>query len=224
VAPLARWREHIGNFLRTVAEKELTELFLWQLQRTVSKVGLVMIEGIEFEVEAILKLKKVEVRYNPFDLSCVHIYHAGHFVQIAKPAKLSRWNTAAKAGQTPPVPPIISTGIKPLKQLEQQHHAQKQEQAKELVGKSAKPDIDALTLPRFIHTMATARDKKPDALHAREIEALQNFFNTYQPLTAEGVCIAMAKAILKHGREQHVDVYLDAVKNLHLKWQQEKSA
>jgi transposase InsO family protein len=227
MAPLARWRDHIGNFLRTVAEKELTELFLWQLDRTVSKVGLVMVDGIEFEVDAILKLKKVEVRYNPFDLSAVHVYHAGHFVQVAKPAKISRWNTAAKVGQTPPVAAISSTGIKPLKQLEQQHRAQKQEQAKELVGKSAKPDIPAtagLTLPQFIHTMATARDKKPDALHAREVEALQNFFNTYQPLTAECVSIAMAKAILKHGREQHVDVYLDAVKNLHLKWQQEKSA
>jgi transposase InsO family protein len=227
MAPLVRWREHIGKFLRTVAEKELTELFLWQLERTVSKVGLVMVGGIEFEVEAILKLKKVEVRYNPFDLSCVHVYHAGHFVQIAKPAKISRWNTAAKAGNNAAAAPTITTGIKPLKQLAQQHHAQKQEQAKELVGKPAKPDNPAtagLTLPQFIHTMATVRNKKPDALHVREVEALQNFFNTYQPLTAEGVSIAMAKAVLKHGREQHVDVYLEAVKNLHFKWQQEKSA
>ena len=141
--PLARWRDHIGNFLRTVAEKELTELFLWQIERTVSKVGLVMVDGIEFEVEAILKLKKVEVRYNPFDLSGVHVYHAGHFVQVAKPAKISRWNTAAKVGNTLPAAPTLTTGIKPLKQLEQQHRAQKQEQAKELVGKSAKPDIPA---------------------------------------------------------------------------------
>jgi hypothetical protein len=79
-------------------------------------------------------------------------------------------------------------------------------------------------LPQFIQTLATARDKKPDALHVREVEALQNFFNTYQPLTAECVSIAMAKAVLKHGREQHIDVYLEAVKNLYLKWQQEKSA
>jgi len=215
-----RWRHsHAG------AEKELTELFLWQIERTVSKVGLVMVDGIEFEVEAILKLKKVEVRYNPFDLSCVHVYHAGHFVQIAKPAKISRWNTAAKAGQTPPAAPTLTTGIKPLKQLEQQHRAQKQQQAKELVGKTATPDNEALTLPQFIHTVATARDKKPDALHAREVEALQNFFNTYQPLTAECVSIAMAKAILKHGREQHIDVYLEAIKNLQFKWHnQEKSS
>jgi hypothetical protein len=129
-----------------------------------------------------------------------------------------------QAANNSPAAPTLTTGIKPLKQLEQQHRAQKQEQAKDLVGKPAKPNNEALTLPQFIHTMATARDKKPDALHAREVEALQNFFNTYQPLTAECVSIAMAKAILKHGREQHVDVYLDAVKNLHLKWQQEKSA
>jgi transposase InsO family protein len=224
VPPLQRWRDHIGNFLRTASEKELTELFLWQLTRTVSKVGLVMVQGIEFEVDAILNNKKVEVRYNPFDLSGVHLYYAGRFVQVAKPVKISRWNTAVKANKTPTDTPKITTGIKPLKQLEQQHRAQKQQHASELVGKS-RTDNETLTLPQFIHMMATTLNKKPDALHAREVEAMQTFFNTYQPLTAECVGIAMAKAILKHGFKQHLEVYLEAVKNLHHKWQnQEKKS
>jgi hypothetical protein len=220
VAPLVRWRDNIDKFLRTVDEKELTELFLWQVTRTVSKVGLVMVAGIEFEVDALLKHKKVDVRYNPFDLSCMHIYYAGRFVQKAKPAKLSRWNAAAKVGKTSASKPAATTGIKPLEQLEQQHRSQKQQQAKELVGvagQTARRNAETLTLPEFIHTMATSLGKKPEALHQQEVQALQDFWGSYQPLSAECVGIALAKAALLHGLEQHIDVYLQAIKTLHLK-------
>jgi hypothetical protein len=114
MAPLARWRDHIGNYLRTVGEKELIELFLWQVSRMVNKVGLVSVQGIEFEVDSLLHNKKVEVRYNPFDLSAVHIYYKGRFFQKALPAKISRWNLAAKAKSVPPSSRLISRcGLKP---------------------------------------------------------------------------------------------------------------
>jgi hypothetical protein len=176
-----------------------------------------MIAGIEFEVEGIFKNKRVEVRYNPFDLSCVHIYYAGRFVQKATPAKLSRWNTAAKVNAQKPESPQVNTGIKPLAQLEQQHQARKRQQAKELVGHSAKRNDQALTLPEFIHLIATSLGKKPEGFHAREVEALQDFWRTYQPLSAECVGIAVAKAALRHGLTQHLEVYLQAIKTLHLK-------
>jgi transposase InsO family protein len=224
--PLKRWRDNIDKFLRTVDEKELTELFLWQVTRTVSKVGLVMVQGIEFEVEAIFKNKKVEVRFNPFDLSCMHVYYAGRFVQKAKPAKISRWNTATKANQKAPMSPQVTTGIKPLKQLEQQHRSQKQQHAKELVGQppAVRENDEPLTLPQFIHMMATMLKKKPDAFHPREVEAMQSFWGAYQPLTTECIGIAVAKAVLNHGCEQHIDVYLEAIKTLHLKANRENKS
>jgi hypothetical protein len=60
-------------------------------------------------------------------------------------------------------------------------------------------------------------DKKADLLHTREIDTLKSFFNTYQPLEAGGVAIAMARAILNHGKQQHIEVYLQAVKTQFLK-------
>jgi transposase InsO family protein len=225
VAPLTRWRDHIGNYLRTIGEKELVELFLWQVNRTVNKVGLVSVQGIEFEVESMLHNKKVEVRYNPFDLSCVHIYYQGRFFQKALPAKISRWNLAAKAKPVSPTP-ASPTGIKPLKQLAEQHHTQKQEHVQQLVGATARAEEQNLTLPQFIHAIAQALGKKADAFHAREIDAVKIFFATHQPLQADEVGIAMAKAVLTYGNTpQHIDVYLDAIKAVHLKWQsQEKKS
>jgi len=223
VAPLQRWRDHIGNYLRTVGEKELVELFLWQVNRTVNKVGLVSVQGIEFEVETMLHNRKVEVRYNPFDLSCVHVYYQGRFFQKARPAKISRWNLAAKANVSPP-PPTVSTGIKPLQQLAVQHHTQKQQHAQQLVGASAQAPEQNLTLPQFIHAVASALGKKADAFHPRELEAIQTFFATYQPLRVDEVGIAIAKAVLAHGaRPQHIDVYLEAIKSVHLKWQNQEN-
>jgi hypothetical protein len=225
VAPLTRWRDHIGNFLRQVAEKELLELFLWQVSRKVNRVGLVSVQGIDFEVDAMLHNRQVEVRYNPFDLSGVHIYYQGRFFQKARPAKISRWNLAAKAKVLPPAP-TSPTGIKPLEQLAAQHHTQKQQHAQQLVGAKAQTEPQLLTLPQFIHAVASALGKKADTFHPRELEAMQTFFANYQPLRADEVGIAMGKAVLAHGATpQHIDVYLEAIKSVHLKWQnQEKKS
>jgi hypothetical protein len=81
----------------------------------------------------------------------------------------------------------------------------------------------------FIHMVATALDTAPEAMHAREIESLQEFWKTHQPergfrpLRAETVGLAMAKAILTHGNNQHIDVYLNAIKAMQLKWQNPSS-
>jgi len=119
---------------------------------------------------------------------------------------------------------VASTGIKPLEQLAGQHKAQKQKQAKELVGQPAKRNDASLTLPHFIRMMASMLDKKPDAFHVREIEALQSFWQTWRPLSAECVGIAVGKAALNHGRKQHIDVYLEAIKTLHLKANRENKS
>jgi hypothetical protein len=125
---------------------------------------------------------------------------------------------AAKAKPLSPTP-ASPTGIKPLQQLAEQHHTQKQQQVQQLVGATARADEQNLTLPQFIHAIAQALGKKADAFHVRELEAMQTFFATYQPLRADEVGIAMGKAVLTYGNTpQHIDVYLDAIKTVHLKW------
>jgi hypothetical protein len=124
-----------------------------------------------------------------------------------------------------PPPPATPTGIKPLEQLAQKHRQQKQEQAQKLIGATptSPPSAPTFTIAMFIHMVATALAKAPETMHTREIERLQNFWKTHQPLRADTVGIAMAKAILTHGNNQHIDVYLHAIKALHLKWQNSSS-
>lgn len=218
--PLERWQQYLDHYHRHVDEKELIELFLWQVDRKVSNIGLVSVEGMDFEVDGILKQRRVQVRYNPFDLSWIQIYYQGRFFQKAYLFKLGRWSSAAKSQPPPPEKPT-PTGIKPLQQLVQKHHEQKQKQAQKLVGMtpSSPPPEPPFTVAMFIHMVATALDTAPEAMHAREIESLQEFWKTHQPLRAETVGLAMAKAILSHGNNQHIEVYLNAINAMQLKWQ-----
>ena len=89
--------------------------------------------------------------------------------------------------------------------------------------RTSPPPEQPFTIAMFIHMVATALETAPETMHAREIERLQNFWKTHQPLHAETVGIAMAKAILTHGNNQHIDVYLNAINALQLKWQNPSS-
>ncbi|MHC4338011.1 MAG: DDE-type integrase/transposase/recombinase [Planctomycetota bacterium] len=223
--PLERWQYYIGNLLKTVGENELTELFLWQVSRTVSKVGLLSVQGVDFEVDASLKGKRVEVRFNPFDLSSVNIYYKEQFFGKARPATLSRWNTASRKRRLAQPEQPKPTGIKPLHKMAENHHQAKQQRARELTGSTStsQPQKNALTLPKFIHLVADALAKKPKQLHPKELQAMQTFFAEHQPLTAECAALAMGKAITKFGPKQHIECYLEAIKTFYFKRQKREN-
>jgi transposase InsO family protein len=209
--PIERWRQNIGNFLRTVDAKELTELFLWQGSRTVNKVGLVSVGGTEFEVDGLLVGKKVEVRFNPFDLSWVHICHRQQFFGKAKPAKLSRWNTTPKTS-TPKHPQQPNpTGIKPLHTLSEKHHKTKQQHASEMLGVHP-GQSKTLTLPHFIKLVADALGKNPEHLHPKETDTMKHFLQQHPDLSTECAAVAMGKAITRFGKTHHINQYLDVIK------------
>lgn len=210
--PIKRWQGNIANFLRTVDDKELLELFLWQVTRKVNNVGLVSVAGIAFEVDGFLKGKKVEVRYNPFEPAWAHIYYKDQFVGKAKPAELTRWNTASRTTLQPQTEPAKPTGVKPLTKLAQQHHMHKQQQARELTGQQKK----TLTLPHFIKLVADALGKNPEHLHPKEIDELKRFLELHPNLTTECAAIAMGKAVTTLRRDQHICRYLQVIKNSYL--------
>ncbi|NIN18880.1 MAG: DDE-type integrase/transposase/recombinase [Candidatus Aminicenantes bacterium] len=217
-SPHQRWRDNIGPYFRSVDEKELIEIFLYQKSRTVNKAGIVSLEGVEFEVDARLKNKRVDIRYNPFDRSWVQIYYNGQFIQKAKPFVIKRWATKDK-----PTPPTgaaqPSTGIKPLSQLAEKHHDHQKQQAARLTGHIATGNQQFFTLADWVQFLAKSLGKTSDAFHAREIEAIKTFLQTYPQITADCAGVALGQTILKQGAKQHITVYLDAIKQLYMKRQ-----
>jgi len=218
-APVKRWRQNIGLFLRAVQEKELEQLFLWRKIRRVSKLGTVSVEGQQFEVDTLLRGQKVEVRFNPLKLREVYIYLDGRFLQKALPDKPSRWNQAKKLTRTKNTQtgPQTQSGIQYLQHLKEQHQKQRQADAQKLLPSEKNLQSSAYTSAHFIKVIAQSLGKKLDALHATEIEHIQSCWDSYGPFHPADVAIALGKAILQKGRNQHIDYYLDAIRLQHLK-------
>ncbi len=182
-------------------------------------------------MDALLKQKKVQIRYNPFDLSWVNIYYNGQFIQKVKPFILKRWNTKDESKTSVAEEktstlldknyPTGSTGIKPLQQLVGQRHEQKKQHAASLTGQTANID-KPLTVAKFIHHLGATLGKKPEDFHAMEIENLKDFLQQYPQITTECIALAVGKIIITQGNKQHISVYLEAIKNLYFKWEKEK--
>ena len=88
--PLAMW-EAGENELKKLSLNEIYEAFLYEDEKSVSKTGIIRVETNEYEVETFLAGKKVQARYDPYDLSKgIHVYYEGKRYQDAVPAIIRR--------------------------------------------------------------------------------------------------------------------------------------
>jgi transposase InsO family protein len=70
--------------VRYVSTLECREAFLWEEQRTVDKSGCAKLAGVVFDVGVALARQRVDIRYDPFDLSVVEVWHGGKFQRKAE--------------------------------------------------------------------------------------------------------------------------------------------
>lgn len=69
---------------------ELTDIFLWEETRTVDKTGCVSLNGNTYEVDLELCKKRVQLRYNPFDLTAIQVWQEGNRYADATTVDLAR--------------------------------------------------------------------------------------------------------------------------------------
>jgi hypothetical protein len=79
---------------------ECRDAFLWEETRRVDKTGCAKLRGIEYDVGASLAGARVDIRYDPFDLSVVEAWHGGKFARKAQPVSVGEW-TAARGAAKP---------------------------------------------------------------------------------------------------------------------------
>ena len=77
----------------------LRDAFLWEETRTVDKTGCVTLRGVLYEVGLELCRKKVELRYDPFDLSQVEVWYQSEKKKIVGPARIGEFTKAAHPPQ-----------------------------------------------------------------------------------------------------------------------------
>ena len=118
-SPLARYSTRQPK----PATPELLRMaFLWSAQRRVSRTATVSFEGNEYEVDAALSGRTVELRYRPEDLFAIEVWWGGQQQGWATPRRITR-HVHRQAPPPPPAPPAAATGIDYLGQVLADHEA-----------------------------------------------------------------------------------------------------
>ncbi|MCL2853758.1 MAG: DDE-type integrase/transposase/recombinase [Defluviitaleaceae bacterium] len=81
--PYQSYTEDPGKVIY-VSSLECRDAFLWEEQRVVDKSGCISFKGVMYDVGVALIRRRVDVRYDPFDISVVEIWHEGKFQRKAE--------------------------------------------------------------------------------------------------------------------------------------------
>jgi putative transposase len=110
-APSRRWADGWNGAAPPLPDPgQLHEAFLWSERRTVRKTATVSLHGNTYQVDPSLALRKVELVFDPFDLTSIEVRWQGRAAGHAVPHVIGR-HAHPKARPEQPVPPAPVTGI-----------------------------------------------------------------------------------------------------------------
>ena len=176
---------------------EEQSLFLFQTQRRVKKNSLIQVEGVNFWVDPPLIGRKVDVRYNPYELDKVEIWLEHRRYQIAYPFdpnsmayRLCRQMSLrpTEQEQSPPVCDFLGNLVKEYEQVKLASGVDEFLQLLEHhLGRVLRPEQKLLA---------------------------QNYWETHGPFSLDQVDYTLQRFIKKNGTDLHVDYYLQCLNNL----------
>ena len=117
--PLARWSTGTPRFIPAA---RLDAAFLWEAIRTVAaRTATIKFQGNVYETVPELAGQAVTIRYSPFDLTRIEVFHRGASRGLAQPHAIAR-HCHPKVKQAPQTVPVV-TGIDYLQLLEDKRAA-----------------------------------------------------------------------------------------------------
>lgn len=117
---MARWNA-AGPF-SLPAPPALAEAFFWEEHRTVTKTATVSLQGNTYQVDAGLTGRKVELVFDPFDLTRIEVRLGGVPQGLALPHRIGRHAHPKARPETPPAAPK-PTGIDYAALIDTAHQA-----------------------------------------------------------------------------------------------------
>ena len=134
VTPIERFEAHGPH--RQVDPERLREAFRWSVTRKVTRTATVPMEGNQYSVDPALVGRRVELRYDPEDLTRIDVYYEGKAAGVATPFVIGRHTHRAVPQAARPAP--IPTGVDYLGLVAAAHE--------EAAGTGAKVDFAQLTI------------------------------------------------------------------------------
>jgi putative transposase len=122
MAPLARWMT--GAPFPVPAPADLAEAFRWSEHRTVSKTALVSLHGNRYQVAPHLVGRRVELVFDPFDLTFLRVRLDNADAGTALPFQINRHAHPKARPEIPAEEPKPTTGIDYLGLIDAAHSAE----------------------------------------------------------------------------------------------------
>ncbi|MGH9267930.1 MAG: Mu transposase C-terminal domain-containing protein [Acidimicrobiales bacterium] len=119
-SPEARFA--IGAPHRGADPTRLVEAFRWSAQRKVTRTAMVSLEGNSYCVDAALVGRRVELRFDPENLSAIDVFVEGRPAGVATPFLIGRHTHKAVPQAARPAPP--PTGVDYLGLVQTAHDAE----------------------------------------------------------------------------------------------------
>ena len=103
--PLRRWQDGIPVPLPLPTPAQLREAFLWSEYRTVTKTATVSLHGNTYQVDQLLTGRKVELVFDPFDLTDIEVRYGGRSLGRAVAFRIGRHSHPKARPEQPGQPP-----------------------------------------------------------------------------------------------------------------------
>ncbi len=121
-APAARYHRDGAPPARRPDPDQVRRAFLWREQRTVTTFATVSLAGNRYQVDPSLVGRRVDLLFNPFDLTCIDVEFHGRPMGQAVPHQVKRHAHPDVTAHMPA--PVQATGIDYLRLLEAAHQAE----------------------------------------------------------------------------------------------------
>ena len=207
--PIERWeagREHV----RFATADELRDTFLWEEERLVRKTGTISLCRNDYPVDPHLIGQRVTVRFDPFDLTAVHLVHQGRHVGTSKPQELLSRTFNKAQPHTPPTTKTLASS----QAFKERLVAGNQVERSSWGAMTASPVPGALT-EAALKDLIRLRLGADRPLTAEETAWLQAFWHRHAPLRIDVTDTALATALATKGTDRHLSFYLEAVRQAH---------
>lgn len=122
--PLRRWRDGIPDPLPLPTPAQLREAFLWSEFRTVNKNAVVSLHNNRYQVDELLIGRKVELVFDPFDLTDIEVRYRGRSHGKAVAFRIGRHSHPKARPEHPDTDTPPATGIDYLRLVDADHTRQ----------------------------------------------------------------------------------------------------
>ncbi len=208
--PRDRWRASIEQ-IEWADEQKLRDAFLWKERRTPDKAGVFSLFGTEYQVGPTLARRRIELRYDPEVLERIEVWHQGQFVERIRPFEVHthrrpRSTAVVQETITPQTPPTANY----LGHLVSTHRKEGRIEPSPKALAAAADAARAAAASAVVEILSERLD--PAVV---DTTAIRQYCERFGPFDADRCEQALAPLVARGLTDQHISIYLDAIRRHH---------